>query len=58
MRREHFLEIAKEAERNIAIAARVDEWSNADLERARYGRLGMEIALLKARREAGLAPQE
>ena len=55
---EPFLEIAKEAERNFAIVARVDEWSNADLERARYVRLGFEIALLKARREAGLARRE
>jgi hypothetical protein len=55
---EQFLENAKEGERNIAIAARVDEWSNADLERARYVRLGFEIALLKARREAGLAPRQ
>lgn len=55
---EHFLEIAKEAERNLEIATRVDEWWNADLEQARYGRLGLEIALLKARREAGIARRE
>ena len=53
---EQSLEIAREAERNNAIAASVDEWSNADLQLTRYGRLGLEIALLKARREAGLAP--
>jgi hypothetical protein len=55
---EHALEVAKENERNMELAARVDEWANADLELARYGRLGDEIALLKARREAGLAPRE
>jgi hypothetical protein len=55
---EQFLENAKEGERNLAIAARVNEWSNADLEHNRYDRLGLEIALLKARREAGLAPKE
>jgi hypothetical protein len=54
---EQGVEIAREAERNNAIAASVDEWSNADLQLTRYGRLGLEIALLKARREAGLAPE-
>jgi hypothetical protein len=55
---EQGLAIAREAERNNAIAASVDEWSNADLQLARYGRLGLEIALLKARREAGLTRRE
>jgi hypothetical protein len=49
---EKFLEIAREYENNMAIAAKVDQWANADLERAHYGRLGLEISLLKARREA------
>ena len=55
---EQFLEIAKEYEGNIEIAVTVSEGVNADLERARYARLGLEIALLKARREAGHPPQE
>ena len=54
---EQGLEIAREAERNNAIAASVDEWSNADLQLTRYGRLGLEILLLKARREGGRAPK-
>jgi hypothetical protein len=49
---EKFLEIAREYEKNMAIAAKVDQWANSDLERAHYGRLGLEISLLKARREA------
>lgn len=55
---DQFLEIAREGERNMEIAARGDVWANADLELSRYGRLGLEIELLKVRREVGLAQQE
>jgi hypothetical protein len=54
---EQFLEVAKEYEGNLQVAAKVDQWSNLDLQRARYGRLGLEIKQLEARREAGLALQ-
>lgn len=54
---EQFLEVAREYERNLEVASKVDQWSNLDLQRAVYGRLGLEIKILEARREAELAPR-